>query len=164
MHKAHYLCRKIEGTTKQIDAKLGLLSFSNFAQLSEEQMKATLEGFNKASSELQKMMEENRYDALEAQKIQLKGLRTMYEKYRESKINVQTRGQKYSTDVGEDLRIKFRNGSITNDEINMLKQNPQYRKGMSNDEIETLWNNGKKEIKQKHSDKWRRKDMQILER
>lgn len=140
---------KIEATTKQIDAKLGLLSFSNFAQLSEEQMKVTLEGFNKASSKLQKMMEENRYDALEAQKIQLEGLRTMYEKYRESKINVQTRGQKYSNDVGEDLRIKFRNGSITKDEINMLKQNPQYRKGMSNDEIETLWNNGKKGNKTK---------------
>lgn len=129
---------KIEATTKQIDAKLGLLSFANFAQLSEEQMKATLEGYDKASSELQKMMEENRYDALEAQKIELESLRTMYEKYRESKTIVNTRGQKYSTDVGEDLRAKYRNGSIKDDEIDMLKQNPQYRKGMSNDEMRSL--------------------------
>ena len=129
---------KIEATTKQIDAKLGLLSFANFAQLSEEQMKATLEGYNKASSELQKMMEENRYDALEAQKMQLEGLRTMYEKYHESKTIVRTKGQKYSTDVGEDLRAKYRNGSIKDDEIDMLKQNPQYRKGMSIDEMKKL--------------------------
>lgn len=129
---------KIEATTRQIDAKLGLLSFANFAQLSKEQMKETLEGYDKASSELQKMMEENRYDALEAQKIELEGLRTMYEKYRESKVVVDTSGQNYSTDVGKDLRIKYRNGDITDDEIDMLKENPQYRKGMSIEEMKAL--------------------------
>ena len=129
---------KIEATTKQIDAKLGLLSFANFAQLSEEQMKVTLEGYDKANSELQKMMKENRYDALEAQKIQMESLRTIYEKYRQHKTIVRTNGKHYSTDVGEDLRAKYRNGSIKDDEIDKLKKNPKYRKGMSNDELKAL--------------------------
>ncbi len=73
---------KIEATTKQIDAKLGLLSFTNFAQLSEEQMNASIEAYSKFNSEVQKAIETNRKDASEANRGQLyNGLTNLSAKY-----------------------------------------------------------------------------------
>lgn len=74
---------KIEATTKQIDAKLGTLTFANFAQMSEEQMKIALNGYSKYSSDIQKAIEENRLDATVEQKAMmdaLAGIDTKYEK------------------------------------------------------------------------------------
>ena len=76
---------KIEATTKQIDAKLGALTFANFAQMSEEQMKITLNGYSKYSSDIQKAIEENRLDStveLKAMMDALAGIDAKYEKER----------------------------------------------------------------------------------
>ena len=76
---------KIEATTKQIDAKLGTLTFANFAQMSEEQMKIALNGYSKYSSDIQKAIEENRLDATVEQKAMmdaLAGIDAKYEKER----------------------------------------------------------------------------------
>ena len=72
---------KIEATTKQIDAKLGILTFANFAQMSEEQMKIALNGYSKYSSDIQKAIEKNRFDATVEQKAMMDALAGIDAKY-----------------------------------------------------------------------------------
>lgn len=72
---------KIEATTKQIDAKLGMLTFSNFAQMSKEQMENSLNAFGKYSADIQEAIEANRYDATAEQKAMLDGLKGINTQY-----------------------------------------------------------------------------------
>ena len=76
---------KIEATTKQIDAKLGMLTFSNFAQMSKEQMENSLNAFGKYSADIQEAIEANRYDATAEQKAMLDGLKGINTQYRKER-------------------------------------------------------------------------------
>jgi len=133
------LVDKIESTTKQIDAKLGALTFANFQQLSEQEMNSALEAYSKYSQNIQKAIEENRYDAMADQKAMFDALGKSDKNYAQAKTIVQTKGKMTSLDVGEDLRNKWRNGEKDNLEvIEKLKKNPVYRKGLTLDEMKTL--------------------------
>lgn len=132
------LVEKIEATTKQIDAKLGALTFSNFQQLSQEQIEASLEAYEKYSGNVQKAIQANRYDAQAEQKIMLDSLGGIDKEYKESKVAVDTKGKHISYDTGEDLRSKFINKTATNDEIDLLKQHPQYRQGLTTEQLKSL--------------------------
>ena len=132
------LVDKIESTTKQIDAKLGALTFANFQQLSEQEMNSALEAYSKYSQNIQKAIEENRYDAMTDQKIMFDALGRIDKDYAQAKITTETNGKFTSHDVGEDLRNKWRSGRIFINEIEELKRNPKYREGMTLEEMKTL--------------------------
>ena len=76
---------KIEGTTKEINAKMGLLTFSNFAQMSKEQMKDVLEHYTKYAKDKTDTINQNRIDSTEKQKETLDELTNMFEKYIEDR-------------------------------------------------------------------------------
>ncbi len=79
------LVDKIESTTKQIDAKLGALTFANFQQLSEQEMNSALEAYSKYSQNVQKAIEENRYDAMTDQKAMYDALGKSDKNYEQAK-------------------------------------------------------------------------------
>ena len=129
---------QIEATTKEIDAKLGLLTFANFEKMAKEEIDATLSAYSKYSENIQKAIQENRADALSQQKTMFEILKGIHNDYRQAKVVQDTGGQSYSYDIGEDLRTKFRNGGISDDDVNKLKENPKYREGMTTDELKRL--------------------------
>ena len=132
------IAEQIEATAKEIDAKLGMLTFANFKQMSKEEMDVTLGAYSKYSETIRKSIEQNRWDALTQQKKMLEALKNLNSDYVQSKSVVETKGQAYSKDHGENLRTKFRKGDISDDEIDELKANPKYRKGMSVGELRDL--------------------------
>ena len=68
---------KIEATTKQIDAKLGALSFSNFGETVDKSNKNTLDYYTKNIDSVLSAIHIDRKESIKAQEEQLKRLETI---------------------------------------------------------------------------------------
>lgn len=124
---------KIEGTTKEINAKMGLLTFSNFAQMSKEQMKDVLEHYTKYAKDKTDTINQNRIDSTEKQKETLDGLTNMFEKYIEDRDLIKT--------TEDENKKKYEEYRKKLERIKASEENTKNKKTEYNNKVQEAKNN-----------------------
>lgn len=142
---------RIEASTKNIDAMLGNLTLENFGTMVDKTIEATTTAYTTNATSVVTAIKENRFKAYKDLTEMLKCLKNIDGQYTNALQIILNKGQLTEEQKGEELRKRFRNGTATSEDYDLLKENPQYRKGLSIEEqkqirkhdtrtISALWN------------------------
>ena len=125
---------RIEASTKNIDAMLGNLTLDNFGSMVDKTIEATTNAYATNATSVVTAIQENRFKAYEDLKEMLSHLKNIDGQYANALQVITNKGQLTEEQKGQELRERFRNGTATSEDYDLLKENPQYRKGLSIEE------------------------------
>ena len=133
------LVQKIEAATTAISAKLGAATFDNFVSTAETDIHNLLTAYNDNFDSVVKAIEANRADASKAQAEILAKLKDIHQTYADAKTITENKGKATEAIIARELQEKYRadragTGKILDSDIDKLKENPQYRKGLTIEE------------------------------
>jgi len=128
------LVQKIEAATTAISAKLGAATFDNFVSTAETDIHNLLTAYNDNFDSVVKAIEANREVASKKQEEELKKLDRINETFQNALKTIENRGQASEEQKGAELRERFRAGTRDTKVYDELKENPQYRKGLTIEE------------------------------
>ena len=128
------LVQKIEAATTAISAKLGAATFDNFVSTAETDIHNLLTAYNENFDSVVKAIEANREVASKKQEEELKKLDRINETFQNALKTIENRGQASEEQKGAELRERFRAGTKDAKVYDELKENPQYRKGLTIEE------------------------------
>lgn len=125
---------KIEQSTKNIDSMLGKLSLDNFSATVNKTIEATTNAYATNATSVVTAIENNRFKAYNDLSKMLEHLKSIDGQYANALQVIANNGQLTEEQKGQELRERFRNGTATPEDYDLLKENPQYRKGLSIEE------------------------------
>ena len=128
------LVQKIEAATTAISAKLGAATFDNFVSTAETDIHNLLTAYNDNFDSVVRAIEANREVASKKQEEELKKLDRINETFQNALKTIENRGQITDEQKGAELRERFRAGTRDAKVYDELKENPQYRKGLTIEE------------------------------
>ena len=125
---------RIEASTKNIDAMLGNLTLENFGAMVDKTIEATTTAYTANATSVVTAIQENRFTAYKDLTDMLSHLKNIDGQYANALQVIANKGQLTEEQKGQELRERFRNGTATSEDYDLLKENPQYRKGLSIEE------------------------------
>lgn len=125
---------RIEASTKNIDAMLGNLTLENFGTMVDKTIEATTTAYTTNATSVVTAIEQNRSTAHQDLTKMLNHLKNIDGQYANALQVIANKGRLTEEQKGQELRERFRNGTATSEDYDLLKENSQYRKGLSIEE------------------------------